>query len=451
VPVPFMTMTLPLTRDSVAGYVALEGQPLNLPDAYTLPPDAPFHINRSYDERTGYRTKSMLVVPMRTPHGETIGVVQLINCKPSFGIRLGSREETERIVQPFDAAFEKLAASLASQAAVTLSNSRLYDSIRRLFEGFVRASVTAIESRDPTTFGHSFRVADLTVGLAEAVDRCRTGIYGAARFSADEVMELRYAALLHDFGKVGVREHVLAKAKKLYPAELDRIRQRVEIIKRGLQLRSADAKLAHLYDKGRRGYTQRAKVLDGELACHLKELDAALDHVVAANEPIALPTEATEAIERLALRAFEDHLGEQQTVLTRDEAWMLATARGTLTEQEYEEIQRHVVHTYHFLAQIPWTREFRRIPEIARSHHEKLDGSGYPDGIKADEIPLQSKIMTIADIYDALTSWDRPYKASLPVERALEMLREEERGNAIDGALLDIFIDARVWTRTSGR
>src|SRR2546426_5278396 len=230
VEIPFRATTLPLTDDSVAGHVALSGEILNLEDAYAPPPGAPYHINRSFDEQTGYRTKSMLVVPMRTPQGETIGVLQLINCKPGAGGRLVDADDVALRVQPFSARYETLAGSLASQAAVALANSRLFQNIRQLFEGFVGAAVTAIESRDPTTSGHSFRVSELTVGLAEAVDRCEQGPYATARFTTDELMELRYAALLHDFGKVGVREHVLLKAKKLYPGELDRIRQRVALI-----------------------------------------------------------------------------------------------------------------------------------------------------------------------------------------------------------------------------
>src|SRR5438270_797058 len=192
----------------VAGHVALTGQILNLADAYAPPSAAPFTINRSFDEEDGYRTKSMLVVPMRTPQGETIGALQLINCKPDGALVLRSPEETERVVQPFDARHEKLAGSLASQAAVALANSRLYEAIRQLLEGFVQASVTAIESRDPSTSGHSFRVANLTVGLASVVAPASAGSFGGTRFSTDEMMELRYAALLHDFGKVGVREQV---------------------------------------------------------------------------------------------------------------------------------------------------------------------------------------------------------------------------------------------------
>jgi HD-GYP domain-containing protein (c-di-GMP phosphodiesterase class II) len=449
VDITFKSVKLPLTSESVAGHVALTGEILNLADAYAPPPGAPFRINRSFDEQVGYRTKSMLVVPMRTPQGETIGALQLINCKPDPALVLRSPEEVERLVQPFDARHEKLASSLASQAAVALANSRLYEAIRQLFEGFVQASVTAIESRDPTTSGHSFRVANLTVGLASAVDHVRTGPYGATRFSTDEMMELRYAALLHDFGKVGVREQVLVKAKKLHPGELDRIRQRVELVKRGLELRYAGKKIEYLLEKGRRRFQEQAVAYDTELAAYLAELDDSLSRIVMANEPAVLPRDFAAEIERLALRSFEDHLGNRHSVITSEEATVLAIPKGSLTPEEVQQIQSHVVHTYQFLAQIPWTKEFRRIPEIARSHHEKLDGSGYPYGMKADDIPLQSRIMTIADIYDALTAGDRPYKHAVAVETALDILNAERRAGRLDGALLDLFIEAKVFERTN--
>src|SRR5262245_2081081 len=451
VEVPFRAVTLPLTNSSVAGHVALAGKVLNLEDAYHPPPGSPFQINRSFDESTGYRTKSMLVVPMRTPQGETIGVLQLINCKPDYAGTLAGPGDFDRHVRPFSARHEGLAESLASQAAVSLHNNRLYESIRQLFEGFVGAAVTAIESRDPTTSGHSFRVAELTVGLAEAVDRAATGPYGAVRFSDDEMRELRYAALLHDFGKVGVREHVLLKAKKLYPGELDRIRQRVTLIKRSVELRYAGRKIDYLTQRGRRGFDRHAAGLDRELAECLAELDDSLDRIVMANEPTVLPNDVAERIRHLALRGFEDHRGERHALLTPDEAGILAIPRGSLTDDEVREIRSHVVHTFQFLAQIPWTKELRRIPEIARSHHEKLDGTGYPDAMRGDEIPLQSRVMTIADIFDALTAGDRPYKKAVPVEMALDILDAECRAGGIDATLLEMFIAARVFERTLPR
>jgi HD-GYP domain-containing protein (c-di-GMP phosphodiesterase class II) len=385
---------------------------------------------------------------MRTPQGETLGALQLINCKPEHDGRLASAGDVERHVRPFGERHVRLAGSLASQAAVALANRRLYESISELFEGFVKASVTAIESRDPSTFGHSFRVADLTVGLAEVVDRCGRGPYRDLRFTAEALRELRYAALLHDFGKVGVREHVLVKSKKLYPADLERIRQRIELLMRDLELGVTRRKLDWAVRRGQEGYREHAARLDAELAAALAELNEALDVIATVNEPSVLPQDFTSQLLHITAGSWEDHRGRRRTLLTPEEASILAITRGSLTDAERREIQQHVVHTFQFLAQIPWTRELRRIPEIARAHHEKLDGSGYPFGARAAQIPVQSRMMTIADIYDALTATDRPYKKAVRIEDALDTLREEQKAGALDGALLDLFIEARVFERT---
>jgi HD-GYP domain-containing protein (c-di-GMP phosphodiesterase class II) len=451
VEIRFQAVTLPLDDASVVGSVALTGEVVNLADAYAPPPGSRFQINRWFDEQAGYRTMSMLVVPMHTPQGETLGALQLINCKPEFAGPLRTDADVERHVRPYDERHARLAGSLASQAAVALANRRLYDSIGELFEGFVKASVTAIESRDPTTSGHSFRVADLTVGLAEAVDRVRTGPYRDLRFTADELRELRYAALLHDFGKVGVREHVLVKAKKLYPGDLERIRHRVELLMRDLELGVTRRKLDLALGGGQSGYAEQAARLDAELAAAIAELNERLEVILTMNEPSVHSQGFADELPRIAARWWEDHRGRRRTLLTPVEASVLAIGRGSLTDAERREIQQHVVHTHQFLAQIPWTRELRRIPEIARAHHEKLNGSGYPFGARAEDIPVQSRMMTIADIYDALTATDRPYKKAIRADDALDTLRDEQRAGALDGALLDLFIDARIFERTDRR
>jgi HD-GYP domain-containing protein (c-di-GMP phosphodiesterase class II) len=445
--VPFTEFTLPIDDASVAGYVALTGTVLQLDDAYVLPPGSHFRINRDFDERVGYRTKSMLVVPLATPQGTVIGALQLINCKRDPAAVFPTPADVLAHVIPYPPHFRHLVASLASQAAVALENSRLYQSIQLLFEGFVQASVTAIESRDPTTSGHSFRVADFTVALATAVDRADHGVFRGVRFSHDEMKEIRYASLLHDFGKVGVREEVLVKAKKLPVGQLDMIRQRGEIIRRGLELRHARRKTDWLLQHGREGFADRSAQWDAELAAVLAELDQQLKAVAAANEPTVMPDDISASIRDLAVHAYADHLGDSLTLITPEEARVLAIPRGSLTPAEYEQIQSHVVHTYQFLKQIPWTKELSRVPEIARSHHEKLNGGGYPDGWRAPDIPVQTRMMTISDIFDALTSRDRPYKPAVPVERALDILGQERKSGALDGDLLQLFIAVRPWER----
>ncbi len=435
---------VPISEDSIAGHVALTGEIVQLADAYEPLPGAQYRINTGFDQRAGYRTKSMLVVPMKTPANDIIGVLQLINCKPHPAYRFASPEEIEREALPYPERFKSLAASLASQAAVALENSRLYESVRALFEGFVSASVSAIEARDPTTSGHSFRVADLTVALAEAAHRAEAGPFRDTSFSTDEIRELRYASLLHDFGKVGVREDVLVKAKKLPPARLELIRQRGEILKRGLEIKYLRQKLESLQD-GRGGLEPRAAEWDAELAALLAEIDARLEAVAAANEPTVLAADAAAGIRDIAARAFVDHLGESNRVITPEEAEILSIPRGSLTREEFRQIQSHVLHTFEFLKRIPWTRELRNVPAIARAHHEKLNGSGYPEGWAGSQIPMQSRMMTVSDIFDALTASDRPYKAAVPVVRALDILVEECKGGAIDADVLGLFIDLKPW------
>ena len=445
--VPFTQFTLPIDDQSIAGYVALSGETVHLDDGYVLPAGAPFRINRDFDEQLGYRTKSMLVVAMRTPTGETIGVLQLINRKRERDVRLDSPTTVEREVFPYPARSRDLAASLASQAAVAVENRRLYENIRALFEGFVTASVTAIESRDPTTSGHSERVADFTVALAAAVDRADRGPFAPVRFSPDEMKEIRYASLLHDFGKVGVREEVLVKAKKLQPWHLEQIRLRGELITRGLELRYAQLKLDQLLREGPTGFAETAAAWDAELLTLTGEVQQYLKAVGLANEPTVMPADFAESVRGLAQRFFLDHLGERHSVITAEEADVLSIARGSLTADEYRQIQSHVEHTFEFLKRIPWTQELARIPEIARAHHEKLDGTGYPEHRSAGDIPIQSRMMTIADIFDALTASDRPYKAAVPIDRALDILDHERRAGAIDGALLELFVAVRPWDR----
>jgi HD-GYP domain-containing protein (c-di-GMP phosphodiesterase class II) len=450
VEVPFRRSTLALSPDSIAGYVALSGTTVSVDDAYALPTGTPYRINRSFDDVTGYRTKSLLVLPLRTPDGETVGVLQLINRKPATVERLLTVEQTLRIVESFSARDRALAESLASQAAVALHNRRLHDEITSLFEGFVQASVTAIEARDPTTSGHSFRVSAYAVALARAVTRRRVGPLSAAGFTDAEILELRYAALLHDFGKVGVRESVLLKAKKLYPDELERIGLRAARLGRELELRCAMAKLAYLTSHGTAGYAVHAARLEAQLHRDLAAVATGLEVVATANEPSVVLQQVAQQLEELLIPTFEDHVGTRHALITAEEARALSIPRGSLTEEEFAEIRSHVVHTFEFLSRIPWTRALQRIPSIAAAHHEKLDGSGYPRRLTAAQITLPTRLLTIADIYDALTARDRPYKAAVSPERALDILADESRAGAIDPDLLELFVSDRIYEATDG-
>jgi HD-GYP domain-containing protein (c-di-GMP phosphodiesterase class II) len=428
--------------------VAFEKRTVPL-DAYQLPPGTPYTISRTWDERSGYRTKSMLVVPMRDHQGTVIGVVQLINKKREAKTVLRPVALVDEAVVPFTSVDEELVSSLASQAAVAFENTRLIQDIRNLFDSFVRASVTAIESRDPTTSGHSGRVATLTVALAENVDGIEAGPFREVSFNRDQLQEIRYASLLHDFGKVGVREKVLIKGKKLYVGELLLLRQRFAYIKRTLEAEHFRAKLEQV--TAGQASAELLAQMDRAYEKGQEEVDQILRMILQANEPTILEEESFRALMDLPNRTYNDAEGNRQPFLSPNEVSALSIRKGSLSEKERREIESHVTHTFKFLSEIPWTGEFRRVPEIAYAHHEKMDGTGYPRKLAATDIPIQSRMMTISDIFDALVAWDRPYKKSVPVERALDILRDEARTGKLDNQLLDVFVEAKVYEKTLPR
>ncbi len=443
---PFEEFSMPLSETSIAGYVALSGRGVNVADAYNLPPGSPFSISRSFDKQSGYRTKSMLVVPMRDHHDEVIGVVQLINKKQDPKLVLRPVALVDEMVVPFTSVDQELVTSLASQAAVALENTRLIQDIRKLFHSFVQASVTAIESRDPTTSGHSGRVAELTVAVAEKVDSLDRGRFANLCFTKDQIQEIRYASLLHDFGKVGVREKVLIKGKKLFVGEMLLVRQRFGYIKRTLEVEHLKAKLENAL--AGTATPELLAQMDQASNERQEEVDSILEMILRANEPSILEEESFRALMDMPQRTFRDLEGNVQSFLTPGEVSSLSIRRGSLSEQERREIESHVTHTYRFLSEIPWTGEFANVPAIAYGHHEKLDGTGYPRRLDDTKIPVQSKMMTICDIFDALVAWDRPYKKAVPVERALKILNEEATDGKLDADLLEIFVTAKIFERT---
>jgi HD-GYP domain-containing protein (c-di-GMP phosphodiesterase class II) len=445
----FEEFTISLDQTSVAGYAASTGQVVNVADAYHLPAGCPYQISRSFDEKSGYRTKSVLAVPMRDHKGTVVGVVQLINKKKDPKAVLTPVALVEEAVIPFTAVDEELVTSLASQAAVAFENTRLIADIKELFNSFVRASVTAIESRDPTTSGHSGRVAVLTVGIAETMDALSAGPFRDVAFTRDQLQEIHYASLLHDFGKVGVREKVLIKGKKLYVGETLVVRQRFAYIKRTLEAQYLRAKLDQVL--AGRATPELLAQMDREHEAQQAEADELLAMVLQSNEPTVLEEDVVRALMDLPNRTFTDMEGNRHPYLTPNELGALSVRKGSLTDKERREIESHVTHTFKFLSQIPWTGEYKRVPEIAYAHHEKLDGSGYPRKLRAGEIPLQSRMMTISDIFDALVAWDRPYKKSVPVEKALDILRDEARAGKLDGDILDLFVAAKIYEKTLPR
>ena len=447
--IPFVEYTIPIDHASIAGYVASTGEPLVIDDVYFLAPDVEYSFNRAFDEKYGYRTKSMLAIPMKNHKEEVIGVLQMINRKRDGEAVLQSPESFNEQVTPYSPRSVELVSSLAGQAAVSIENGQLYESIERLFEGFVRASVTAIEQRDPTTFGHSGRVASMTVGLAETVNRASQGAYRNFNFSHKQIKEIRYAALLHDFGKVGVREQVLVKAKKLYPPDLTLIKQRYAFIKRSAERDFYRQRVEYLEERGMDGYEEYVKRLEAEHQKQLESLERFMQLVAESNEPTVLPEGSFEELLRYSDVNYQDLAGKKQPYLSDDEVRFLTIRKGSLDESERLEIEGHVAHTYRFLMQIPWTRELQEIPMIAYGHHEKLNATGYPRSIGGDQIPVQTRMMTISDIFDALTASDRPYKRAVPMERALDIMAEEVAGEMLDPDLFELFAEAHIFEHPS--
>lgn len=449
--IDFREFTLRIDDSSIVGRAVSSQKLINIPDLYALdqPDKNPwgFKHDKKFDRKVGYQGRSMLTVPMINQRDEVIGVIQLINKLKPGAPKLSKPSDFDEWVVPFDARSEELAMTLASQAGISLENTLLYEDIRRLFEGFVNASVTAIESRDPTTSGHSQRVATLTCGLAEMVDRETSGPFSEVRFSHDDLKELEYASLLHDFGKVGVREKVLVKAKKLYEPDRELLIARFDYIRKSLEAEQYRRKLELVVREGAAQAERRFAELDEELRRKLAELDEYVQFVLKANEPTVLAEGSFERLGEIAARTYVDGRGQIHPYLTSSEVAALRLPRGSLTTEERLEIESHVVHTYNFLENIPWGRRLGKIPTIAGSHHEKLDGSGYPRGLKAAEIRIETRMMTIADIFDALTASDRPYKKAVPVARALDIIGYEVREGKCDADLFRLFVDSKVWHR----
>ncbi len=458
---PYEEFTIPMDKNSIAGYVAVTQQVLNIPDVYELGPDDPVAFNSSFDKAHDYRSKSMLVVPMINHINKTIGVIQLINSKEdlnnnyngneAYSIQLVTDEDFNKKVVPFQKRYESLMEAVASQAAIAIENNRMIQQIQKQFEEFVRASVTAIESRDVATSGHSFRVADMCLKIAHAIND-DTGSFADISFTETELKELEYAALLHDFGKVYIDTAIFLKSHKLYPKDLENILLKLEYLYRYQQLKFA----MEIYNviKDDIAFGIRLEQIQS-IECRrdevLQKIAQAREMVVALNNPMVKEIDVEKEVDELyaLLQTLDCYDSENNPMRIFDGYSIknLKIRRGSLNDDERKAIESHVVHTYNFVSKIPWPPEFARIPEIAAKHHEKLDGSGYPYGLKGDDIPLQARIMALADIFDALIATDRPYKPPITLKQALEILKEEAQKNKLDKDLVDLFINKKIYER----
>lgn len=439
-----------INEESMVGCAVVYQQAINIPDLYKLDPDPdknPYHAkhDRTFDLRTGYQCRSMLTIPMFDISYRVIGVIQLINRRRPSIKNLRGIDDFSKYVLTFDDTDVEYAEIVAQQAGIALENALLTLEKEQLFEGFVNAAVTAIEQRDPTTSGHSHRVAKLTLGLAELINTIKVGKFKDLTFDKTQLKEIEYASLLHDFGKLGVREQVLVKAKKLYNWELEILLERFEHIRARYEVEYLREYVSFLSGKSSVAPGFGPETFKAAYESRLAELDDFLQFILKSNEPTVLEQGGFERLKDIANMSFKDSKAKVRPFLSYRELEALSVSRGSLTREEFAEIQSHVTHTYEFLRKIPWGRSFPNVPQIAAKHHEKLDGTGYPTGSDQEEIPTQTRIMTIADIFDALTAADRPYKKAVPVLRALEILEMEVKAQKIDKDLFDIFCESKIY------
>lgn len=419
---------------NVSAYVAISGKAVNIPNVYEAE-EFDFEGTRRADQASGYRCQSMLVIAMRDHEDEIIGVLQLINAT-----------DTRGQVIPFSPAYEDLIASLASQAAVAITNARLIEETEALFEAFVRVMATAIDEKAHYTRGHIERVALLTMAIAEAVSQTDEGPYADVRFSEEDLNELRIAGWMHDVGKVTTPEWVVDKANKLETVfdRVELVKTRFGMIREQLKVQALQRKVA-LLEQGK-GAAALGEV-DAELERQLQELDEERCFVIRVNTPEEfMKDEDLEHLQHIARKTYLED-GKAKPYLTEDELENLSIRKGSLTREQFGIIRNHAAVTIKMLQQIPFTKKLKDVPRYAGGHHETLDGSGYPLGLPGDQLPLQARILAVADIFEALSARDRPYKKPKTLEETLRILGFMVKDGHLDPALVELLVKEQVYNK----
>lgn len=410
----------------VVSHAALSGETVNIPDAY-MAEGFDFSGTKKFDTKTGYRSRSFLAVPMRNHDGEIIGVVQLIN----------AIDESSGNVKHFTQGDQQLLESLSSQAAIAISNRRLIQQLEELFESFISLINTAIDDKSPYTGGHCERVPVLTMMLAEAANRTKQGTLSDFNLTDKDRYELKIAGLLHDCGKITTPVHVVDKATKLQTI-FDRIHlvdTRFEVLKRDARIERLEGRLDE------EQYQSRLKQLDEDRA-FLRQSNIGGEKMKDGD---------IERVRRIASYQWRNVEGDPSDFLTADEMENLSIRAGTLTTAEREIINHHIVVTIKMLESLPWPHHLSRVPEYAGGHHERMDGKGYPNGLKRDQMSVQARLMGIADIFEALTAKDRPYKEGKTLTESLEILGRFKEGGHIDPDLFDVFVREKVYLEYARR
>jgi len=422
---------------NVSAYAAILGQVVNIPDVY----DAEgfnFQGTRKFDADTGYRSKSMLVVPMRNHENDTIGVLQLLNAQePLTGKVINFSNECQQMTE-----------SLASQAAVALSNTRLIHDLENLLESFISSIASAIDEKSPYTGGHVQRVAKLSLTIAEKINNMTEGPYADVCFDEHPMKELRTAAWLHDIGKITTPEYVVDKATKLETIydRIETLKTRFEVIKRDHELKVLEDRLArHYAHSDESGSETSGMETDGKNDEFSRKLEEDINFLVNANTGGEfMADEMIEKVKEIASRKWM-YDGDECPMLTENEVYNLTIRRGTLTTEERDIINNHAKVTHKMLSQLPFPKKLKNVPLYAAAHHENINGTGYPFGLKGDEISLQSRILALADIFEALTAKDRPYKKGKTLSEALDIMSFMVKDGHIDKDLFELFIREKIY------
>jgi HD-GYP domain-containing protein (c-di-GMP phosphodiesterase class II) len=426
-PVPLKCPDGSPNHSNVSAFAALSGKIVNIGDVYNAE-GFDFEGTRKFDAQTGYRSKSMLVVPMKDHEKEIIGVLQLINAQDT---------ETGEVIS-FSIDSQQMTESLASQAAVALTNSRLIQELEILLESFIKTIATAIDEKSHYTGGHIRRVAELTMSIAEKINGVSEGAFADVRFSDNELNELRIAAWLHDVGKITTPDHILDKSKKL-----ESVCDRIEILKLRFELIKKNYQLARIRSGNEAQVSDESPDdFEDDYIEKLEEDYAFLSSVNFGGEFMA--DEMIERVQRIAKRQY-DVDGRSFPLLTEDEICNLSIRRGTLTESEREIVNNHARSTYNMLSQLPFPKKLRHVPLYAASHHEKLDGTGYPAKLSKEHLSLQARIIAIADIFEALTAKDRPYRKGKTLSEALKIMKFMVQDKHIDPELYTLFLKEKIY------
>lgn len=442
----FEPQNISIQGNGIAAYVFQTGKELLISDVYQLPLNCPYRFNDEFDKANRYRSRSVLATPLINSRGELVGVLQLINRKHSVAEKWPSGDpiaiQKMPEFSPDDLLFIR---SFAAVAAASLEKSRLIENIDQLFKGFIKASIQVIEERDPATRGHSERVATLSFELAKKIHESQSEKVRNISFTSKQLEELRYAGLLHDFGKVSVKESVLHKGNKLYEIEELKIRSRINRFTHAAEVGAYREYLKTLVKTGEAPDELALARLEKRTHSLREQFESYWLKIGELNQPNILSEDKSRELKKLQELKFVMPEGNTQDLLEPFEIKALSIAKGSLSNEERIQIENHVTSTFEFLRQIPWTQDFSQVTEIAYCHHEKLDGSGYPRKLKAENIPLQSRIMTICDIFDALIASDRPYKKAVPLNKVLDILVQEAKMGKLDSRFLEIFIEAEVY------